>query len=702
MSYRVFFEVLSFRIRPAQGATPTLSAIFGLQFRDGRPVEPGALARMAERLRHRGPDGSGAWQEGSVGLGHGTLHTTPESLREHWPLASKDGDYVLVADARIDNRDELVRSLDLSRPVAEITDGDLILAAYQKWGRTAPEKLLGDFAFAIWDACRKRLFCARDPMGVRPFYYHRTGRLFVFASEIKGLFCLPQVPRELDEVQLAYFLDWFRSDRERTFYRGVRRLPAAHFLEVGATGFRLERYWEADPEREIRYSTDEQYVEGFLEHFTEAVRCRLRSAFPVGSALSGGLDSSSIICVARDLLEADTPLHVVSATFPGLPEPYREMNDESRFIDPVAARDGVVSHRVRADELSTLAYFDRMFWYHDVPPFGFMYWMRWAVYEAAHEQGVRVFFSGDDGDTVVSHGYQLFNDLAREGRWQVAFAELEALSRHGQSSLEGLSDAYLKPRLASLARARRWSRWREGSSAFAERFDGSTLKIMGRSAWDAFVPDRVIAASRRLRGKRASSSVVSNDFARRIQLEERKRALTGNHMDPIPTARQAHAEVLPSSMLQHIMEVTDAMGSAFGIETRCPFLDRRLVEYSLAIPTEQKLAEGWTRLVLRKAMEGILPPEIQWRNDKGDLAYNVVFRLRDQDRETLRATLFDEPSVLAPYVDMPELSRIHRRFDAPGLRHARNDAARLYIAAVLALWLRGRDRDSATEPPAQV
>lgn len=630
-----------------------------------------------------------------MGLGHHALHSTPESLSETWPITSVDGETVLVADARIDNRDELVRTLDLLG--SPVTDGDLILAAYRKWGRTAPEKLIGDFAFAIWDARRQLLFCARDPMGVRPFYYHLSDRLFAFASEIKGLFCLAEVPRELDEVQVAYFLDWFRSDRERTFYRDVRRLPASHFLEVDASGHRLARYWKADPEREVRYSTDEQYVEAFLEHFTESVRCRLRSAFPIGSALSGGLDSSSIICVARDLLDADTPLHVVSATFPGLPEPYREMNDESRFIDPVAARDGIVSHRVHADELSTLAYFDRMFGYHDVPPFGFMYWMRWAVYEAAHDQGVRVFFSGDDGDTVVSHGYQRFNDLAGEGRWETAFAELEALSRQGQSSVEGLSNAYLKPQLAALARARRWSRWREGTSAIADRFDRSAWRILGRSAWDAFVPDRVLAASRRLRGKRPTSSIVSDEFARRIRLDERKRSLDTNSSNPFPTAREIHADVLPSSMLQHIMEVTDAMGSAFQIETRCPFLDRRLVEYSLAIPVEQKLAEGWTRLILRKAMEGILPPEVQWRNDKGDLAYNVVFRLRDRDRETLRASLFDEPSVLAPYVDMEELRRIHRRFDAPGLRHARNDAARLYIAAVLALWLRTAERDAPVE-----
>lgn len=653
---------------------------------------------MSERLHHRGPDGGGSWHAGPVGLGQTVLYTTPESFQEAGPLVSANGDYVLVADARIDNREELIRSLDMHQ-AGPIPDSALILAAYQRWGRGAPEKLIGDFSFAVWDDTRKTFFCARDPMGIRPFYYYSTDRLFAFGSEIKALFCLPEVPRQLDEVQVAFFLDWFRAERERTFYRGIRRLPAAHRMEMDATGIRMERYWQVDPEREVRYATDDQYVEAFREHFEKAVHCRLRSAVPIGSALSGGLDSSAIVCTARRLMEPDRPLHVVSATFPGMAEPYREMNDESRYIETVTARDGIVPHRVKADEHSTLDYLQRMFWYHDVAPFGFMYWMRWAVYEKAHDQGVRVFFSGDDGDSVVSHGYERFNDLALEGQWQAALAELDALGERGNVSAARLSSAYLNPRLAALARSGRWGRWREGSRAISRAYDLSLLGLMGRSVLDAYTPQRLVTLSRRMRGKRPSPSIVSDEFSRRIDLAERKRLLPANHPDPLPTARQLHALVLPSPMLQHIMEVTDSMGSAFGIETRCPFLDRRLIEFSLAIPVEQKLAQGWTRLILRRAMEGILPPEVQWRVGKGDLAYNVVFRLRDRDRETLRRGLFDEPGVLEDYVDMDELRKIHGRFDAPGFKHARNDAARLYIAAVLALWLRAWDRDPSAEPP---
>jgi asparagine synthase (glutamine-hydrolysing) len=151
-------------------------------------------------------------------------------------------------------------------------------------------------------------------------------------------------------------------------------------------------------------------------------------------------------------------------------------------------------------------------------------------------------------------------------------------------------------------------------------------------------------------------------------------------------------------MLQHIMEVTDAMGSAFSMETRCPFLDRRLVEFSLAIPSDQKLSDGWTRFVLRKAMDGIVPPEVQWRLRKADLAYNMVSHLLDDDRPVLVDALFAEPEVLDDYVEMDELRALQERFDTNRLKGGRQNAARLYIAAVLALWLRRVPSAAPAEP----
>src|SRR5918998_450263 len=182
-----------------------MSGIVGIFYLDGRPLDPGLLRRMSESIAHRGPDGAGAWgEERGIGLGHQLFHTTPESLGEMQPLTDRGGNVVLTADARIDNRDELFATLDLDdRPRGEVGDGELILAAYKKWGERCPERLLGDFAFAIWDRRKQKFFCARDHMGLKPFYYYRSGNIFVFASEIKALLRIPEVPQRLNEVAVA-------------------------------------------------------------------------------------------------------------------------------------------------------------------------------------------------------------------------------------------------------------------------------------------------------------------------------------------------------------------------------------------------------------------------------------------------------------------------------------------------------------------
>src|SRR3989454_383913 len=401
-----------------------VSGIAGLWHLDGRPGEPAELESMTARLAHGGPDGTGAWREGPVALGHGMLHTTPESLREQQPLVGTRGDLVLVADARIDNRAELCSLLPAP---SDATDAELILAAYERWGEHCPEHLLGDFAFAIWDARRQIVFCTRDHFGVKPFYYHhRPGRLFAFASEIKGLLVLSEVPRRLNETRVADYLVPLLEDKEITFYEEIVRLPPAHRMVVTREGVRIEQYWALDPEREIRMKSDAEYAAAFREIFTEAVRCRLRSAFPVGSMLSGGLDSSSIVCVARKLLAENGGgrLHTFSAIFPDVPE-----CDERGYIDAVVAGGGVEPHYVRGDRLNPFADLDQVFHHEDEPFFAPNLFLHWGLYSAGEQEGVRVLLDGIDGDTTVSHGVSYLAELARSGRLITLAREVTGLSR---------------------------------------------------------------------------------------------------------------------------------------------------------------------------------------------------------------------------------------------------------------------------------
>ncbi|MEO1340667.1 MAG: asparagine synthetase B, partial [Cyanobacteria bacterium J06635_13] len=252
-----------------------MSGIVGIYQRCGRVVESEQLGSMVDSLLHRGADGSNIWRESNVGMGHLMLWTTPESLLEQLPWADSQTDTVITADARIDNRQELISLLGLKGDRDKITDSSLILKAYHKWGEKCPAKLIGDFAFAIWDARHRRFFCARDPMGIKPFYYYCSGSVFAFASEIKALLRLSAVEPQLNELRVAYQLAGFLEDEEVTFYENIWRLKSAHSLIVNQESKKLEQYWALDPDQRIKLSSHQEYTAAFKELFTEAVHCRL-------------------------------------------------------------------------------------------------------------------------------------------------------------------------------------------------------------------------------------------------------------------------------------------------------------------------------------------------------------------------------------------------------------------------------------------
>jgi asparagine synthase (glutamine-hydrolysing) len=642
---------------------------------------------MASVLAHRGPDGSSSWQAGSIGFASRTLRTSTESRTIPESIHRESGDaLVVVADARIDNRPELGDRLRLGRALDELSDAALIGAAYRAWGSDAPLHLIGDFAFAVWDGSRRMLYCARDPFGTRPFCYHVSSRAFLFASEIKALFCLSEVPREVDEVQVGYFLDDFMDDPERTYFRDVHRLPAAHFLEVSSDGVRMRRYWALDPGREVRYPEEGQYSEAFRELLLEAVRARVQDAVPVGAALSGGLDSSSIVGAARRVLPADQPIHAFSAVFPGLPPEERQYNDESPYIDAVAEGAGIVSHRVRADLILPLADYERVVAHFDSPPSGFNLYMHWALLAAAQRQGIRVFLDGTDGDSVVSKGYERFIDLSNEGRWDTAVDEVKALTaRHG-TPRRWFQDYLVRPQLLRLAQTGRWRNWYRGTRAVAAGFDRPLTRLWWKYGVLAIVPSGMVR--RGVRGTEPRKPLMRREFSERMGLADRKRALVSDEW--VSSAREDHARVLSLPRYQFALELIDNAAAGFGIVPRFPYFDRRLVEYCVAIPPEQKLNDGWTRLIQRRAMEGILPPVVQWRVDKGMLGFNFV-RGMQTEAPMLSPILFDEPSPIEEYIDMQVLRTAQERLVAsdPASEQANEDAMTLYKGTVLAMWLRG-------------
>jgi len=626
-----------------------MSGIGGLLRLDGAAAARSDAERMLARLAHRGPDGAGVWCVGTAGLGHRLLHTTPESLRERLPLASPDGSLVLTADARIDNRAELCSVL--SAP-SDVSDGELILRAYERWGERCPEHLLGDFAFAIWDARRDILFCARDHFGVKAFYYHHApGQLFCFASEIKGLLALAEVPRRLNETRVADYLVPLLEDKVITFYEGIVRLPPAHRMTVSQQGMRIEPYWALDPEREIRMNSDEEYAEAFREIFTEAVRCRLRSAFPMGSMLSGGLDSSSIVCIARGLRAENGggSLHTFSAIFPDLPE-----CDEREYINAVVSGGGVASHFVSGVETGPLGDLDRMLDCEDEPFYAPNLFIPWATYRAARLHGVRAQLDGFDGDSTVAHSMVYLSELARGLRWASLAREVVGLSK---------------------------------------RFSRSPWTILANHVAKPLTPQPLRKMWRSLRGRSElswmGSTIANPTFERRMRLRERATALSRDHARAAQTSRGDHHHRITRGLMPFALEVLDRAAAAFGIEPRYPFFDRRLIEFCLALPANQKLNRGWTRVVMRRALVDILPDRVRLRGGKANLSPAFTKGLAGPNAQLLKSTLLSPPGIAAAYLDMGAVRKAYDHYCSEG---AESDALAVWKATTLAEWLRRTER----------
>jgi asparagine synthase (glutamine-hydrolysing) len=663
-----------------------MSAVLGIFNLDGQPVDQRWLKDMWSKLSHRGPDGGAVWSEGTIGLGSQMLWTTPESLLERMPLSKPESSLTIVADARIDNREELIANLGLqNKPAASRTDSHVILAAYEKWGDNCPERLIGDFAFAIWDGRSQSLFCARDHFGIKPFYYfHKHNTCFIFASEIKGLLAAPIVPRRLNETRVADYLANFVEDEEITFYRDIRRLPRSQAVRIDRSGCRFRQYWSLDPQREVRYGSDEEYAEAFREKFFQAVECRLRSAFPVGASLSGGLDSSSVVQVSRAFLRnsGNSPLHTFSAIFDEVPQ-----SDERSFINLVL--DGgadLAPQFIHLDRLGALVDVDSTLWHLDQPMYIRNMFLWTSKYKMAQKLGVRVLLDGEDGDTVVSHGDGHLAELAQAGQWEDFAAIANSLLRHFptyHASNKYWLRTFGYPCLTDMARNGQWLSFARATSQIPRYFDESRWNLILNHGLRPIVPQPVRRAWRALRRRNTNGQVKSNntlvnsDLAERVGFKERQQHFWSKS-GSFNTLREAQCLALNAGIHSCVREEANSAAAAFAIESRHPFYDRRLVEFCLALPPEQKVRRDWPRWIFRNAMKNILPREICWRVGKSNLGYNFHRCLMSLEHQRLEELLIKRPELIQNYVNLPA---VHKAFEK-GVDN------KVWPPTILALWLR--------------
>jgi asparagine synthase (glutamine-hydrolysing) len=617
-----------------------MSGFVVLQNLDRAPADESRLVAMLGAMSHRGGDGVEIWMGDHVGLGIAFNRTTSESRFDRLIPPATEGRIVIAADARIDNRAELASALAVR--YEEHADSALIALAYQKWGDRCLDHLIGDFAFALWDLREGRLFCARDHIGVKPFYYHTSDHHLLAASTINALFAgSATLARDLDEQRIAEYLVGSFDDVERTFYRDVKRLPASRMMTIAGGTLTRRRYATLDVGETIRLRSDAEYADAFRERFTEAVRARMRCTKPVGAALSGGLDSSSVVSVARAIARSEGAprLHTYSIVFDDVPE-----SDERPYIESVIAGGDLEPHFIRGDRTPPIPGIGTLYDYLEEPFYAPNMALHWEMFKAARASGVGVWLDGLDGDTTVSHGVAFLSELARQMRWLHLYREAAAFAvRHGLRRAKLLRSTMTSPLIDPIRRRR-------------------TARMAARSpevSWQG--------------------SAINAELARRCWP-------VGLPSAPRPrTAVADHLHKLQWGLHPFLLESLDRAASAFGIEPRYPFYDRRLIEFSLALPPNQKLHDGWTRWVLRHAMQELLPTNVAWRTDKGNPAPSFMHTLRTFESARMRAMVGERASMLAPYVDIAALRGDVDRFLA-GVINER-EVMEIWKGLTLLSWL---------------
>jgi asparagine synthase (glutamine-hydrolysing) len=635
------------------------------------------LQRMNDSLAHRGPDGegfvlaSGEWTQlrysfqrraeetlsdapVRVGLGHRRLAILDLSDRGLQPMSTADGGTWIVFNGEIYNHLEIKSLLESKGHVFSTrTDTEVLLNAYREWGEDCLGRLDGMFAFAVWDGANRRLFCARDRLGIKPFYYAAPNGNFVFGSEIKALLAFPECRGEADDQAAVGFLVHGNCDyAERTLFRGIRSLPAAHSLTVDAATARtsIRRYWRLDPHSTAGQS-DKARVAQLRDALFDTVRTHLISDVRVGSCLSGGLDSSTVVGVIgkirREQPEAATSIGDRLYTFTSCYE--AKAFDEREYALEIATLVGAKSHLVFPSPDDFWSDFHRMAWHQDMPFSMLNFYAQWRVMRAAKEAGVKVLIDGQGGDEVFG-GYAKFRyayimSLLREGRLGGATREVAGLLRHG--------DRYVLD-------IRNGSRYLPARLRRALNVD-SVLQQVVTGDWNGAVSEESTPGTRWWRNALQRRNGSGRTLLQRIQVDD------------------IEVDTLPQ-----LLRMEDRSSMAFSLEARVPLLDHKVVELGLSLPDHLKINQGWSKFAVRQAMIGDIPDSVRLRTTKLGFAAPDRAWLADDLRTNITALLASDLRCQR-YVDVATL----RRWHASDSEHANTESFMgLFRILSLEMWMR--------------
>jgi asparagine synthase (glutamine-hydrolysing) len=565
-----------------------MSAIFGLCYTDNKPVTE-ELDLMTTQLNHWVADVKNTWFAGNNGMGHLMLFNTPESVNEKLPFSDTDRQLTITADARIDNRDELFRLFGIIAPSQRLmADSQLILLAYKKYGEDCVKYLVGDFAFAIWDGPNHKWFCARDQMGVKSFFYYFRDNLFAFASQKKGLLCLP-VNKAVNK-QYFYNQSFFMHIQaaDTTIYLHILKLKPAHSLSFYPATNKLTtaQYWTLDATTELKLASKDDYYEGLGHHFETAMQCRLRTNYPIGIELSGGMDSASITGVASHLLKG-TGKQIYTFTNADSEEsfPYTSLGvgSEVQYANEVIRFNGIdnpvwITRDIYDDPLKVIELVEKI---NDGLERWYLSWQL-PIKKEAMDRNVRTMFSGFPGDEMATYrGDFYFMDHLDNKSYSEYF---KAKSRYGFNKYKPFIPAGLEYFLHKISNLTKLNQYDVKTSALLFPFPFSNRFRRGDEAW--------------------------RDSTFREKYKSHRHLLKYKLLKPQVSQR---------------METENNYATWFRMENRFPMADIRLTQFYLAIPNAIKSEGELTRTAWRKSVGKYLPPETLRRDSKTGIMFPYTF-----------------------------------------------------------------------------
>jgi asparagine synthase (glutamine-hydrolysing) len=591
---------------------------------------------MSQALASYGPDGESTYFDSSLAIFYRAFHTTAESRREQQPFRSCS-ERIITWDGRLDNREDLLTLLG-EPSCSGSADVEIVGKAFDRWGTDCFTKLSGDWAIVVWNSSSRQLVLARDYAGIRNLFYYAKSDSVTWCTHLQPLAVCGDRLTVSDEYVAGLLTLW--PDSHCTPYEEIQAVPAGHFVRIDGKCVQVRRYWECHPKTTIRYKTDAEYEENFRELFGDAVRQRMRTDSPILADLSGGLDSTSIVCMADEIAKCSNDGRKPIDTFTALvsDEPGEEDSRYSAFAEKSR---GVIGHHVEVSSSIEENPFETTE-FSATPCLPGRPSLNAAKASIIQRGSYRVLLSGTGGDEMLGQALDprvQLADLLRKLRFRELAAQLNA-----------------------------WS-------------------LLLRRPWIHLLSDAAqiqMPAAFRIRTTNLArlDSWINPDFGRRSHMEIRQLDLASAPLAWTPSARDWFQTVknLANQISAHPPSVE---------EVRYPYLDRRLVEFLISIPTEQLLRPGQRRSLMRRALSGILPPEILQRKTKsGSSRYysSALARVWTELQEILKRPLVAE----CGYVDRRSF------YDAlVAAKHGNLPICfvRLFRVLALELWLRRAVRE---------